>query len=124
MMSTLESIVYNCLLPLVLVLVLAVIAGWQVHTDGSRWSNCRPNASTTQHHEDPTIQNDLSEKEERMPKQPMDAFLVVDVEGTCDQDIPWGYPNEIIVGFSLIEYNGPVSNDIIGMARMPYAMDG
>jgi hypothetical protein len=27
----------------------------------------------------------------------MEAFLVLDVEGACDQNIPWGYPNDIIV---------------------------
>jgi inhibitor of KinA sporulation pathway (predicted exonuclease) len=26
-----------------------------------------------------------------------EAFLVVDVEATCDENIPFGYPNEIIV---------------------------
>lgn len=31
-------------------------------------------------------------------KQPLDAFLVVDVEGTCEENTAFGeYPNEIIV---------------------------
>jgi hypothetical protein len=38
-------------------------------------------------------------------KQPYDAFLVVDVEGTCCQEIPFGYPNEIIVRQPLGESN-------------------
>lgn len=30
-------------------------------------------------------------------KQPFKAFLVLDIEGTCDLDTDYDYPNEIIV---------------------------
>ncbi len=33
----------------------------------------------------------------KLPKQPYDAFLVLDVEGTCVQGSGFDYPNEIIV---------------------------
>jgi hypothetical protein len=64
--------------------------------------------------------------EDPPPKQPYDAFLVVDVEGTCDQTAPWGYPNEIIVRTRLtlqmchMLILGPCS----GMARLSHAVDG
>ncbi|KAI0721557.1 ribonuclease H-like domain-containing protein [Cerioporus squamosus] len=46
----------------------------------------RPNASTSPHEDDMI----------KLPKQPYDAFLVLDVEGTCVQGSGFDYPNEII----------------------------
>ena len=37
-------------------------------------------------------------------KQPYEVFLVLDIEGTCNQDTGFNYPNEIIVR----------ANDILG----------
>jgi hypothetical protein len=39
----------------------------------------------------------LARKDGDSQKQPLDAFLVVDVEATCEQNARFGYPNEIIV---------------------------
>jgi hypothetical protein len=60
------------------------------------------------------------------PKQPYDAFLVVDVEGTCDQTAPWGYPNEIIVRkrSTLRMCCMPILTSRSGMACLFHAVDG
>ena len=35
--------------------------------------------------------------EPSMTRQPYEVFLVLDIEGTCDQGTDFNYPNEIIV---------------------------
>jgi hypothetical protein len=64
--------------------------------------------------------------EDTPPKQPYDAFLVVDVEGTCDQTAPWGYPNEIIVRkrSTLRMCCMPILTSRSGMACLFHAVDG
>jgi hypothetical protein len=64
--------------------------------------------------------------EDTPPKQPYDAFLVVDVEGTCDQTAPWGYPNEIIVRtrLTLQMCHMLILGSRSGMARLSHAVDG
>jgi hypothetical protein len=86
---------YTYLLPLILIVVAMV--GWRAKTESSRRQSHRPDAIMVTKPEKVTPQSGSTKGEGWPPKQPMDAFLVVDVEGTCEQDLPWGHPNEIIV---------------------------
>ena len=69
----------------------------------------------------------------RRTKQPYEAFLVLDVEGTCVQGSGFGYPNEIIVRPYFISTSWPhvrinrvslLSLRPTGMACLPPTVEG
>lgn len=85
-------------------------------------------------HGDPELKADEDEGKGRMTKrnkQPYEAFLVLDVEGTCIQGSGFGYPNEIIVRTCLllgphvrtdcVSHLSPYS---VGVAYLPATMEG
>ena len=52
-----------------------------------------------------------SKQQEKCVRQPFDAYLVVDFEGTCQENSDFNYPNEIIVNpntFILFRHSHPV----------------
>lgn len=58
-----------------------------------------------------------NEKDYTGVKQPYDAFLVLDVEGTCESGTDFNWPNEIIVCIVYIYHVGWVSRRDLSFFR-------
>ena len=58
------------------------------------------------------------------PSQPIDLFLVLDIEATCQQGCDFNYPNEIIVRNRSLYSN--VSGTVVlspGIPHLPFALE-
>ena len=57
-------------------------------------------------------------------KQTFDAFLVLDIEGTCDSGTNFDYPNEIIASHTVPKYISASSSAIpLGISCLSLAME-
>jgi hypothetical protein len=113
-------------MPLTMVVILlcaAAVGAWVIKARRVR--------EIPEHQPEPSNQSQklashIRSAEDTSPKQPYDAFLVVDVEGTCNQTAPWGYPNEIIVRtrLTLQMCHMLIHGSRSGMAGLSHAVDG
>ena len=96
-----------------------------LHREASYASRNSPSRRARRARQEPaatTTQAGVDTKYRGQPqvKQPYDAFLVLDVEGTCTEGSSWDWPNEIIV--SSVSHSRPRSESIIPIQEWPVCL--